>query len=156
VRGKLSRVLSAGIACGIAAYSSASAQVAENDPPACFDAVISARPVHQIPSEMPECDCIIMQWPWFVDLQIDRVLKGKAEKGTVSALAMMHTYIDSDNSKFWGLRRNTAGGFNATFILKRPTVCATNSKAVEPYLQVQAGQTMEELRSAGEKRYGKR
>lgn len=116
-----------------------------------------ARPVDQIPSEIGDCgaDCIIMSWPWFLDLKVKHVIEGKIEAKTVTALNVQHTYLRSRYG-VWLLRRNSAGGFN---ILLREdtsgaTPCTQDAPPVAPYLRTGAGQSLEAAREVGVSVYG--
>ena len=60
----------------------------------CYDAKVRAKPVAQVPTVFPQSDdpsVIIMSWPWFVDLDVRRVLQGDVEKGRLETLAVLHT-----------------------------------------------------------------
>src|SRR5256885_16317405 len=81
----------------------------------CFDALVSARIVRQTPTVIGECGdtCIIMEWPWIVDLDIRRVLEGNVPSGRITVLTMQHTYFRRGlGTSRWGLRRNSLGNFN--------------------------------------------
>lgn len=127
----------------------------------CYDALVSARITEQVPSEIGDCgdDCIVMSWPWFIDLDVRRVLDGLAPKGTVTVLAVQHTYFRRDlGFKRWWLRRNSQGGFNLLSEEDdvRLSRCAQGIAPAKAYIEPDAGGTLEELRLEGEKRYGRR
>jgi hypothetical protein len=127
----------------------------------CYDAIVSARIRDQVPSEIGDCGdgCIIMWWPWFIDLEIRRVLDGVAPKGIVTVLAVQHTYWSRDlGFRRWWLRRNSQGGFNVLSEgddapLRR---CAQGTAPAKAYIEPAAGGSLEELRREGEKHYGRR
>jgi hypothetical protein len=81
------------------------------DVPVCYDAIVSARLIKLVPSEIPDCgeNCIVMVWPWFADLKIERVLKGRVPTPRLSVLTMLHSYL-VPSSFTWSLRRNKEGG----------------------------------------------
>jgi hypothetical protein len=95
----------------IAVLAIAASPAAAMTEPACYDVKIRARPVDQVPSEIRECgsDCIITSWPWFVDLQVERVIDGTLSEKVVRILTIQHTYF-LPRSGTWALRRNAAGG----------------------------------------------
>ena len=138
-----------------AGNSMASSQEVESPP--CYDALVSARIVRQIPSVIPECgpDCIVMRWPWFDDLDIKDVVKGQAPTGRVTVLALQHTYLIPNEGR-WPLRRNELGGFNVVEggDLKKLTLCPPNTPAARPYIRPTNGRTLADLIREGEERYG--
>jgi hypothetical protein len=128
------------------------------DAPDCYDAIVLARVVRQVPSVLPECgkDCIVMVWPWFVDLKILGVLKGKARLGTVRTQSILHVQYRSNlGVKRWAIRRNSLGSYNLHRLgqdqsLKR----CSSALGVEPaYLEPKEGQTLDDLYRAGAERY---
>ena len=128
----------------------------------CFDARVAARIVRQVPTVIPDCgeDCIVMYWPWLLDLQVERVDKGEAPLGRLTVLTLQHTYyIKRRDSTPWLLRRNDLGGFNllrAAPGAPRPGRCAPGTPPASPYLRPAPGQTLDDVRREGEKRYGTR
>ena len=123
----------------------------------CYDLKVIARVVEQIPSEAPECaDCIIMRWPWFLDFKVKRVEEGEWPGGKLTALAVQHTYLQSRYG-VWLFRKNDAGGYN---VLRsgddaRPLRCPAGTQPATAYLRPGPGQSLDEMREAGERRYGK-
>ncbi len=67
--------------------------LASDDQMPCFDVSVIASIVDEVPSTYPECgsDCIIMSWPWFVDLKVRHVLQGELKDKELSVLAALHT-----------------------------------------------------------------
>jgi hypothetical protein len=119
--------------------------------PECYDVAVKAKVIDQVPSIMPICDdCIIMHWPWFLDLKVAKVLEGKLGEKVVTVLNMQHTYRRSRYGAWW-LRRNTAGGLN---VVQRgtngepPVRCGPTMPPVKPYIQSK-NKTLDELRSEG-------
>ncbi len=81
----------------------------------CYDFIIAARIKEQLPITLGQSDSgeIIVQWPWFLVLDIDRVIEGRHPEGQVVALNMQHTYFrESPPSRIWYLRKNSDGMFN--------------------------------------------
>lgn len=127
----------------------------------CYDAEVSARIVAQIPSIPPEFDdgSIVMRWPWFIDLDVRKVRDGEAPTGTVSTLAVQHTYWRTDlGVRRWHLRRNSQGGFNLLGPAKsgERRRCAADTPPARPYLGTDNATMLEALRREGEERYGRR
>lgn len=124
----------------------------------CYDAVVKARIVAQVPSVVPDCgpDCIIMVWPWFLDLDVSKILVGDVPRGRLQALIMLHTYYRKDlGIRRWWLRRNTLGGFN---VLRSgdeaiKARCAKGSTPAKPYIDPGPDKTLSSLRAEGERRY---
>lgn len=93
-----------------------------------------------------------MSWPWFIDLEVERVLDGEFNEKKLTALAVLHTNYISKTRVFL-LRRNMLGGFN----LLRPekpeslTRCDAGVAAMVPYIRPAEGQSLEDYRRAGEK-----
>lgn len=129
-------ILAVAILTGLVAASAAHAE------PVCYDAKVLARPVEQVPSEIPMCrgDCVVVSWPWFVDLRVKRVLDGALPSKTVRVLAVQSNYRVARDS-IWLLRRNTANGYNALSSEEETTVvrCAAEAAPLEPYLRPSAG-----------------
>jgi hypothetical protein len=114
----------------------------------CFDALISARIVRQTPSVIPDCGdgFIIMSWPWFIDLDVQRVLRGEAPRGRLTALAVQHTYYRAHLGNLrWWLRRNSAGGFNVLRLedKERPSLCAQDAAPADPYIHADDDRTLD-------------
>lgn len=124
----------------------------------CFDAEVSASISRQTPTVMPDCDdCIIMRWPWIVELQVQRVHSGRLPRGQVTVLTVQHTYYRRDlGARRWWLRRNTLGAYNVLQPDEGETLqrCSADSPAARPYIQPSDGKTLEDLRREGEERYG--
>lgn len=125
--------------------------------PDCFDAVISAKVVRQIPTPIPDCgdDCIVMQWPWIIDLDARRVHQGDLKRGPVAVLAVQHNrYQEGATVRLW-LRRNSLGVFNAyrSETGKAMRRCRAGAPPADAFV---TGVTLDELRRQGEAWYGKR
>jgi hypothetical protein len=123
----------------------------------CYDAKIKARAIEQIPSDInnQSDDYLIMRWPYFVDLRVQRVFKGEDLGNIVSAQSLQHTYFTSQ-SRTWYLRRNSLGGFNIIEPDYNDTVlklCDAGSAPVDAFIS-SSRQTEAELRAAGQRRYG--
>lgn len=144
-------LLTAAILIGLAAPSAALAE------PACYDAKVRARPVDQIPSEIGDCgsDCILMSWPWFVDLRVKRVIDGALPSKMIRALTVQHAYRVSREGT-WLLRKNTAGGYNVLASEDRSPLARCSAEVVpaESYIRPSDGHTLDDLRDAGIRRYG--
>ncbi len=124
----------------------------------CFDAEVSAAIVRQTPTVAPECaDCIIIRWPWIVDLRVQRIRRGAVALGPVTVLTLQHTYYRTDRSRRWLLRRNTLGSFNVVFDPEQGRLprCPTSAPAARPYIRPGDGRTLDDLRREGEVRYGR-
>lgn len=124
----------------------------------CFDAEVSASISRQTPTVMPDCDdCIIMSWPWIIELQVERVHAGRLEEGPTTVLTVQHTYYRRDlGARRWWLRRNTLGAYNALrpHEGETPQRCSADRPAARPYIQPADGKTLEDLRREGEEHYG--
>lgn len=126
----------------------------------CYDTLVSAQIIKQIPSIAPVCkDCIIMRWPWFVDLKIEKILKGaQLPKQQITVLTVQHTNYRTDlGPTRWSLRKNSEGGLNAVKLdeeehLKR---CAKDSTPVRPFIVPRKGQSLDELTQEGAEYYGR-
>ena len=121
----------------------------------CYDAKVKARIIEQIPSVIPDCnDCVIMEWPWFIDLGVNRVVEGVVSGGRIiHALSVQHTYMLSLRAGTWLLRRNKAGLFNivtADDPLKIPR-CPASAEPAQPYL-ISDSESLDQLRGDGERR----
>lgn len=125
----------------------------------CYDALVTARIVRQIPSAFPDCgkDCITISWPWFVDLDVGRVLDGALTARKLSVLTVQHTSFRAGlRTRRWLLRRNRLGGYNARFLYEpRQKVrrCSTDAVPEEPYLRPSNGKSLADLRREGEELY---
>jgi hypothetical protein len=149
------------LACVIAAStvmaSAAGADEAPATPRNCFDAGVYAIVTQEIPSDIPMYDdkSIVVRWPWFIDLQVERVEYGSVRHGTVTVLTMQHTYLKPRYGLWW-LRRNSAGGFNVVGLGETDLApCPEDATPVAPYIGGGKDQTLDDLRRAGERRYGR-
>ena len=151
-------VARATIAVLFAAAGNSAASSNEVDSPPCYDALVSAKLVRQIPSVIPDCgpDCIVMRWPWFDDLEIKNVVDGLAPAGRLTVLMMQHTYLIATRVGRWPLRRNELGGFNVVEggDSKRMAACPSNTPPARPYIRPTNGKTLTDLIEEGKQRYG--
>lgn len=128
-------------------------------PPAddCYDRIVRATIAAQVPSPVPELDdgAIVMRWPWFVDLVIERP-GGKAER--LSVQTVQHTYLSRRLRGRWLLRRNGMGGYNAWMRSEAPDAkrCARDAPPARPFLGAESQAALARLRRDGEARYGRR
>jgi len=143
-----------GLGLALAWPAAAQDQQSEID---CYDAVVKARIVDQVPSVIPEFDdgSIVMRWPWFVDLDVEDVVKGSVAARRLSVLAMMHTNFITNRHFRWLLRANVTGGYNAvpTFEAENLPRCKATAAPAQSYLRPADGKTLADLRRDGEKRY---
>ena len=128
---------------------------------ACYDAEVTAKIANQTPSVIPAPDdgSIIMRWPWFIDLDVQRVRSGQMKRGIVTALSVQHTYYSSRRkSQRWLLRRNEQGSFNLLGLAKELTLerCAAGTPPASAFLSSSEPGGMEKLRREAEDRYGRR
>ncbi|MEG3086764.1 hypothetical protein [Sphingomonas sp. PB4P5] len=122
----------------------------------CYDVKINARIVEQIPSEAPVCDdCIIMRWPWFLDFQVKRTIEGDWRGKALTALSVQHTYLQSRYG-IWLLRKNNLGGYNILISddHMKPVRCPASTELAVAYLRPGPNLSLDEMRQAGERRYG--
>ncbi len=127
--------------------NAASAAQAE-DVPACYDAVVDARIVRQLPIKIGNCeDCIIMQWPWFLDLDVTHVVRGDAHKGAITVLALQHTWFNGRYRGPWQLRHNAAGGYNLVALADtgRSGLCPADTPPMKAYITPGDGRTLDSL-----------
>lgn len=142
----------------LAIRAGAAAEETEQNP--CFDTEVTGRLVAQVPIPMPDPDddgSIVMHWPWFVDIAVRDVHRGKVPKGKLTTLALMHTYWRSDlGNRRWKLRRNSRGGFNLLGTSSDRTIkrCAADVPAMRPYIGADQAR-LDQLRREGEERYGR-
>ena len=126
----------------------------------CFDALVVAAVVGQVPSDLPNPGdgTIIMSWPYFIDLKIKRVIEGDLDLKELTVLSIQHTYWRSDlgDSRWW-LRRNTEGSFNILRVEddEEPQRCASGILPARAYLTPGPNQSLDDMRRAGEQTYGR-
>jgi hypothetical protein len=125
-------------------------------PADCYDVAVVARPIEQIPSVAAKCDdCLIRYWPWFVDLKIKRVVEGNIDRKSLRVLTIQHTWWTPRYGTWW-LRKNSLGGFNADRGKDgRLSRCPVDAPPAAPYIKPSANDTLDDLRTAGELRYGR-
>lgn len=129
-----------------------------DDEPYCYDAIVKARIVRQTPSVFPDCggDCIVMVWPWFIDLDVKGAENGDVPRGRLRTLAMMHTFYLRDlGVRRWWLRRNALSGYN---LLRfgaedKPERCPAGTAPARAYLRLGPGQTLDDLWREGDRAY---
>jgi hypothetical protein len=130
----------------------------DNDGLDCYDVIVKARIIGQTPSVSPDCgdDCITMVWPWFLKLDVKRVVTGPASSGRMVVQTMQHTHFrDGLGSPRWWLRRNSANGFNLLRVSKNHDLpmCRSDAPPAEPYISPGPGQTLQDLLLEGERAY---
>jgi hypothetical protein len=118
----------------------------------CYDAKVRAKPLAQIPTPFPNApDYIVISWPWFLDLNVTRVLDGDVPQKEITVLAVLHTaYLNK--TRTWLLRRNTLGTFNVLRVADPDSVlrCETDVEPVEPYIRPSEEKSLEDYRREGE------
>jgi hypothetical protein len=152
-----------GLAVAYALLSAAPALAADDEaapPPSCYDAQVVARIVRQTPSEFPDCGegCIVMRWPWFMELDVEHVARGGVTQGWMKVLTVQHTYMRWDRPvRFW-LRRNDLHGFNVVWDVDdaRPRRCSSQDGRAQAYIHPGPGQTLGELEARGEREFGRK
>jgi hypothetical protein len=126
----------------------------------CFDAEVSATIIRQTPTALPECDdCIIMRWPWIVDLRVRRVHAGQVQRGRLTVLTLQHNHYRTDlGARRWLLRRNTAGSFNVVHHPEGETLrrCPEDAPAARPFIRPADGEKLNDPRRAGEEYQGRK
>lgn len=138
-----------------AAFGTTSALAQDTE---CYDAEVTARIVSQTPTVMRNCDdCIIMRWPWIVDLDVRRVHSGEVRQGRLTVLTVQHTDFRRDlGAVRWKLRRNSQGGFNVVWFGEDPQrQCSTGEPPALAYITPPDGQTLEDLRREGREHYAR-
>jgi hypothetical protein len=123
----------------------------------CYDRIVTATIAEQVPSVVPETDdgSIILRWPWFVDLAVERA---DHRRRRLSVISVQHTYFVADRPARWLLRRNTMGGYNARMKNEAPDAkrCRRDTPPARPYLGAENQAALDTLRREAERRYGKR
>ena len=116
----------------------------------CYDLKVRAKPVGQFYTPLPnDPNYIVLRWPWFVDLEVTRVIDGQLDDPKISALAVLHSaYVDE--TRTWLLREHTLGGYNILNLAEpeKSKRCASGEALPEPYLRLSEGETLESLRQA--------
>lgn len=139
-----------------AAFGATSALAQDTD---CYDAEVTARVVSQIPTVFPDCgdDCIVISWPWIVDLDVRRIHSGDVRRERLTVLAILHTGFRRDlGSRRWKLRHNDQGGFNLLRGAEDITTrCTSDAAPTTAYITPPDGQTLEDLRREGREHYGR-
>jgi hypothetical protein len=151
---------SALILLALALTGGANASAQDRQTGECFDTVVSARIIAQVPTVAPEFDdgSIVMRWPWFLDLEVRRTHQGNVPGRKITVLALMHTYWRSNlGYKRWLLRRNDQGTFNLLGLAEDGGLahCAENAAPAPAYIRSASGERLNSLRLDGEKRYGR-
>ena len=123
-------------------------------PPECFDALVVGKALRQSPTAFSDCgdDCIVMSWPWIVDIDVRRVLKGEAPTGRITVFTVQHTDRRTNRGTRWWLRRNASGVFNVLGVENENELprCASDTPPVAPYVRPTEGRTLEDVRREGE------
>lgn len=136
-----------------------STKASEGDPlDDCYDASVMARVASQVPTVAGGCgeDCIVMSWPWIVQLEVEQMLEGRAKLGRLTVLTVQHTdYRPGPVATHWWLRRNTLGNFNVIRTNAPPQRCESGAAAAQPYVTPAPGRTLGDLRREGARHYGR-
>ncbi|WP_315761344.1 hypothetical protein [Sphingomonas sp. Y38-1Y] len=123
----------------------------------CYDRIVTGTIAAQVPAPVPELEdgSIVMSWPWFVDLTVDRP-GGGAER--LSVQTVQHTYFARALRGRWLLRRNRMGGYNARWRAHAPRArrCSRDAPPARPYLGAESPAALEKLRRESEARDGVR
>ncbi|MDP1616740.1 hypothetical protein [Phenylobacterium sp.] len=126
---------------------------------ACFDAEVTATIVRQTPTVGGLCGdgCIVVSWPWVVELRVRRVHSGRLDPGPLTVLNLQHAAYRRDiGARRWWLRENALGGFNVLQIDGPPLPqCPRGETPEAPFVVPAEGQTLEDLRREGEAYYGR-
>jgi hypothetical protein len=125
--------------------------------PDCVDAEILGSVKRQTPVDVgASVDFIVTRWPWIVDMDVDRVLKGRAPPGRLRVQTFQHTYYTTGPHRWW-LRRNTLGGFNMYTATETggARLCDPDAPPLRPFVEPGAGKTLDDLQREGEARYGR-
>lgn len=158
VRGILKDARAWAAAVFLAVAGAASPCMARAAEPDCYDALVVAQIARQIPTAIPNCDgCIIMRWPWLIDLDVLHVSRGRAPQGRLTVLTIQHTYYRTDAGPVrWWLRRNRDGGYNVLHVDENARLprCAKNVGLAKPYVRLAPGESLSDLARAGLDMYG--
>ena len=151
------RLLSAAVLVAMLIGSNAQAQ-GSDDAAECYDAVVKGRIVEQTPSVFPEGDdgSITMVWPWFLKLNVSKVVVGAAPTGPLLVLSMQHTSFRKGLGwRRWWLRRNSLGGFNLLRFGKAQNLprCLAGGEVAAALIRPGPNQTLEGLLTDGERAY---
>ena len=155
--GTMRKLLLSGL--GVMTASTAGAVGHASEAPECFDAQVSAEAVRQTPMIAGDCgmDCIVVSWPWAIDLDVARVLRGSAPTGRLTVLAVQHTYRRQGRAQWW-LRRNDLGAFNILAVSAEDALplCGKGEPPAAAYIHPPQGKTLQDLVTEGEAHYGRR
>ena len=147
---------------GLTSFSTVGVAGAQSSEPTdCYDAIVSARVLTQTPSPIPDCgpDCIIMVWPWFMELDVKKVVSGDAPTGRLLTLTMQHTYFNRRaGSNRWWLRRNSLGGFNVLRFGEDQKLakCAKGIPPAKAHIEPGPNKNLQDLLLEGKRMYGSR
>lgn len=149
----------AALAAGALALAALGCSIAWADEPECFDAEVSGRIVRQTPTPIPDCgaDCIVMSWPWILELDVDQVVRGAAPTGRLMVLSVQHTYYRKDlGGRLWLLRRNSRNGFNLLRVdpEARLKFCGRGTPAATPYFDTDR-ESLRRMEAEGQRVWGR-
>ena len=126
----------------------------------CYDAEVSAHIISQTPTVMANCgdDCIIMRWPWILEIDVQEIHSGELQSGELAVLTLQHTYFIGDSGPGrWKLRHNTQGGFNVVgFFGSGPErLCSIDDQPARAYITPASGESLDDLLREGREYYGR-
>ena len=126
----------------------------------CYDAEVSASIISQTPTVMPNCgeDCIIMRWPWILEIDVQDIHFGEVPTGPLMVLSVQHTDIRGDLGVLrWKLRHNAQGGLNAVGILGGGPQrhCSVDEEPARAFITPPTGDSLDDLLREGRQRYGR-
>lgn len=159
-RGIAGRLVGVAVSAGVAASPLAAAPAPEAD---CYDSLVLATIHRQTPTPIPNCgdDCIVMRWPWIVELDVERVVRGKLVPSRLTVLTVQHSNYRTDLGAWrWRLRRNTLGGFNVIGFKvpgfedrARLPRCPKGTPPAEPFIEPGEGRTLGDLLRESREQY---
>lgn len=123
-----------------------------NEPP-CYDLKVRAKVVNVLPTLIPpeEEGVIVISWPWFVDMEVTRVLEGEGSKGVIPVLAVLHSGLGTKKSTYY-LRSNAVGSYNLIRTADESALgrCQVGIEPAEPLMWDLTSKTIEEYRQEAE------
>jgi hypothetical protein len=110
--------------------------------PGCFDVVLVADVLKETPTPFTQSmvDSIVVEWPWFLDVHVRKVLIGREHRRSLRVSALLHAgYNTGGKPARMYLRRDSDGAYQLLHVHREnlPTKCGPADASSEPFIRAE-------------------